>query len=65
MQRTKHLGMAVATIAGLATALPSPAHREYEYYGQVGSGFSYGANGLSGTGRADVNLFRVSGMIRF
>jgi opacity protein-like surface antigen len=38
---------------------------EYEYYGQVGSAFNYNASGMSGTGRADMNLFTVSGMIRF
>ena len=38
---------------------------EYEYYGRVGSEFTYGSGGLSGTGRADMNLFSVSGMIRF
>jgi hypothetical protein len=38
---------------------------EYEYYGQVGNGFNYSASGMSGTGRADMNLFSVSGMIRF
>jgi OOP family OmpA-OmpF porin len=38
---------------------------EYEYYGRVGDSFSYGSGGLGGTGRADMNLFSVSGMIRF
>ena len=38
---------------------------EYEYFGRVGDSFNYGANGISGTGRADMNLFSVSGMIRF
>ena len=38
---------------------------EYEYYGRVGDSFSYGGGGLGGTGRADMNLFSVSGMIRF
>jgi OOP family OmpA-OmpF porin len=38
---------------------------EYEYFGKAGSAFSYGDNGISGTGRADMNLFSVSGMIRF
>lgn len=39
---------------------------EYEYFGQVGNQFNYSAtSGLTGTGRADMNLFSVSGMIRF
>jgi opacity protein-like surface antigen len=38
---------------------------EYEYFGKAGSAFSYGDNGISGTGRADMSLFSVSGMIRF
>jgi OOP family OmpA-OmpF porin len=38
---------------------------EYEYYGEAGSPFSYGSNGILGTGRADTSLFSVSGMIRF
>jgi OOP family OmpA-OmpF porin len=38
---------------------------EYEYFGQAGSPFSYGSNGMLGTGRADMNLFSLSGMIRF
>jgi len=38
---------------------------EYEYFGKAGSPFSYGSNGITGTGRADMNLFSVSGMIRF
>jgi OOP family OmpA-OmpF porin len=38
---------------------------EYEWYGETGSAFSYGPNGIQGTGRADLNLFSVSGMIRF
>lgn len=38
---------------------------EYEYFGKAGSAFSYGSNGITGTGRADMNLFSVSGMIRF
>jgi len=38
---------------------------EYEYYGKVGDSFSYGSGGLGGTGRADMNLFSVSGLIRF
>lgn len=38
---------------------------EYEYFGQAGSPFSYGTNGILGSGRADMNLFSVSGMIRF
>lgn len=38
---------------------------EYEYYGEAGSTFTFGPNGLNGTGRADLNLFSISGMIRF
>jgi OOP family OmpA-OmpF porin len=39
---------------------------EYEYYGEAGSGFQVGSTGISsGTGRADLNLFSISGMIRF
>ena len=39
---------------------------EYEYYGKVGNSFTYSATGgIEGTGRADMNLFTVSGMIRF
>jgi OOP family OmpA-OmpF porin len=38
---------------------------EYEYYGEGGSEFNYGSNGVGGTGRADLNLFSISGMIRF
>jgi len=37
---------------------------EYEYYGQAGNAFDV-TTGISGTGRADLNLFSVSGMIRF
>jgi hypothetical protein len=55
MQSTKHLGMAVATIAGLIAALPCPAQQRP----------MRNTDGLSGTGRADMNLFSVSGMIRF
>ena len=39
---------------------------EYEYYGKVGSSFSYSpTDGIQGTGQANMNLFTVSGMIRF
>jgi len=39
---------------------------EYEYYGQVGTAFSYSpTDGIQGTGRANMNLFTASGMIRF
>lgn len=38
---------------------------EYEYFGQAGSQFSYGTNGVQGTGRADLNLFTLNGLIRF
>jgi anthranilate phosphoribosyltransferase len=59
MQSTKHLGMAVATIAGFIAALPSPAQQRPM---RTAPALYFG---LSGTGRADMNLFTVSGMIRF
>ena len=59
MQSTKHLGMAVATFAGLITALPCPAQQRPM---RTAPALHFG---LGGTGRADMNLFSVSGMIRF
>jgi opacity protein-like surface antigen len=39
---------------------------EYEYYGKVGEPINLNAtDGIRGTGRADMNLWSVSGMIRF
>ena len=38
---------------------------EYEYYGEGGDAFTVGPTSVGGTGRADLNLFSVSGMIRF
>jgi hypothetical protein len=39
---------------------------EWEYYGEVGNATSISpVNGYTGTGRADLNVFTFSGMIRF
>ena len=38
---------------------------EYEWFGQAGSSFTYGPNGIQGSGRADLNLVTVNGLIRF
>ena len=63
MKAAGHLGMPAAAVAGLTTALPSPAQQQPR---TMRSSFSYSpTDGIQGTGRADMNLFTVSGMIRF